>query len=192
MSLTYFKRYRMEARPGAVAAATALPPNYRFVPWSGDLVGDHAEAKHESFRGEIDADVFECLGRRDGCLKLMREISSKPGFLPEATWLLEYVAGPHKREVCGTIQGVRVSPRLAAIQNVGVTPLHRGRGLGSALVRLAMLGVEQAGLPRVYLEVTAENRPAVQMYRRLGFRRVKTIYKGVELPTPRAPLANRT
>ncbi|MEM6654173.1 MAG: GNAT family N-acetyltransferase [Planctomycetota bacterium] len=185
MSLTYYKRYRMEARPASFARrGGSLPDGYRFVAWSGSLVDDHAEAKHESFRGELDGRVFECLSRREGCRELMAKIASKDAFLPEVTWLIEYVAGPHKREPCGTIQGTRVTPRMGAIHNVGVTPLHRGRGLGAALVVMAMQGFLQAGVPKVYLEVTAENEAAVQMYKKLGFRRVRTLYKAVDLGDP--------
>ena len=46
----------------------------------------HADVKYLSFRTEIDANVFPCLGDCDGCLRLMHEIRQKPGFLPEATW----------------------------------------------------------------------------------------------------------
>ena len=31
-------------------------------------------------------------------------------------------------ECCGTIQGIRVAHKYGAIQNVGITPAHRGRG----------------------------------------------------------------
>jgi ribosomal protein S18 acetylase RimI-like enzyme len=111
----------------------------------------------------------------------MEEISEKDGFLPEATWLMEYIAVPQKREMCGTIQGVRATRRLASIQNVGVTPFHRGRGVGTALVMAALTGFQQLGIPGVYLEVTAQNQVAIRVYERLGFRRVKTLYKAVEL-----------
>jgi ribosomal protein S18 acetylase RimI-like enzyme len=33
------------------------------------------------------------------------------------------------------------------------------------------------------LEVTAQNEGAVRLYRRLGFRRIKTLYKAVSLAT---------
>lgn len=181
MGLKYFKRYRMEIDLRAFDRPLRLPPGYRFVPWRADRLEDHIESMYLSFCDELDSTVFECLATEAGCRKLMTEIARKPGFVPEATWLVEYVAGPHKAEYCGTIQGVKISSKLGAIQNVGVTPLHRGRGLGAGLVAVALMGFRQIGLPKAGLEVTASNRSAVQMYERIGFRRVKTLYKSVKL-----------
>jgi hypothetical protein len=178
--VTYFKRFRMEADLREPLALPSLPAGYRFVAWDAARLADHAEAKHHSFRGEIDAEVFDCLADQQGCLELLREIADKPGFLPAASWLVEHTAasGP---EPCGTVQGVRFSPRYGGVQNVGVTPWHRHRGIGTALMQAAMLGFRAAGLDRAFLEVTAENVAAVRLYESLGFRRVRTSYRPVEL-----------
>ena len=183
LNLHYVKRYRMELdmrhwqRP-----PIELPMDYRLVAWDRSLVEEHAEVKYHSFRGEIDAQVFPCLGELDGCLKLMSEIQDREGFVPEATWLAEYVgASPRKREYCGTIQAVRTRKGRASIQNIGVVPFHRGRGLGSALILASLLGFEYLAIPHICLEVTAENEGAVRLYRKLGFRTVRTLYKTVEL-----------
>jgi ribosomal protein S18 acetylase RimI-like enzyme len=69
---------------------------------------------------------------------------------------------------------------IGAIQNVGVVRSHRGMGLGRALVRRTLAGFRQAGLRQAYLEVTAENAAAVQLYRDVGFHRAKTLYKAVD------------
>jgi ribosomal protein S18 acetylase RimI-like enzyme len=53
--------------------------------------------------------------------------------------------------------------------------------VGSALIHAALVGFQQVGLPRAYLEVTAQNERAVRLYKRLGFRRTKTLFKAVEL-----------
>ena len=169
LNYQYIKRYRMELdvrrwrRPDF-----QLPSDYRLVAWSNNLLEDHAEIKYQSFRGELDAQVFPCLGEYQGCWKLMKEIQSREGFLPEATWLAEYVgAGPRKTEYCGTIQAVRTHRQRANIQNIGVVPFHRG--------------FQYLGIPRISLEVTAENDDAVRLYKKLGFRATRTLYKAVEL-----------
>lgn len=182
MSVSYFKRFRMEIDlRGRRIDPVRLPLGYRLVPWRGDCLADHAEAKYQSFRDEIDADVFECLGELAGCYRLMEEISQREGFLAEATWLATYGGSGGPIECCGTIQGLRASHKYGSIQNVGVTPAHRGRGLGTALVAAALIGFQQAGLPRARLEVTAQNNRAVRLYKRLGFRRTKTLFKAVEM-----------
>lgn len=183
LNLNYVKRYRMELdlrrwrRP-----PIELPVGYRLVAWDRSLIDAHAEAKYHSFRGEIDAQVFPCLGDLTGCAKLMTEIQDRDGFVPESTWLAEYAgAGPRKTEYCGTIQAVRTHRGRASIQNIGVVPLHRGRGIGSALILAALMGFQYLAIPRVCLEVTAENEGAVRLYRKLGFRTVRTLYKSAEL-----------
>lgn len=180
MSVTYFKRYRMDIDVRRHARRPVLPEGCRFVPWSADRLLDHAEVKHQAFAGEIDSTVFSSLGDEDGCLRLMEEIASKPGFLPEATWLVEYADGSGVSEPVGTIQGIRVTPRYGSIQNVGVTPWGRGRGVGKALVQAALCGFREMGLPMATLQVTATNLPAVQMYESLGFCRTRTTYRAVQ------------
>jgi ribosomal protein S18 acetylase RimI-like enzyme len=183
MSVSYFKRYRMELDlRGRLFHPVPVPAGYRLLPWSPELLQAHAEAKYLSFHGEIDADVFACLGELPSCHRLMEEISQREGFLPEATWLAEYVHGDRSHvEYCGTIQGIRATSRLGGIQNVGVTPSHRGRGVGTALLTAAMAGFQHIGLQRAYLEVTAQNERAVRLYKLFGFRRTKTLYKAVDM-----------
>jgi ribosomal protein S18 acetylase RimI-like enzyme len=193
MDLIYFKRYRMEITlAGRDLAPLRAPEGYRFDAWSPALLDAFAEAKYLSFRGEIDANVFPCLGELDGCRRLMNEIVRKPGFLPETTWLLTYgrgrapggapsTLGPGRRpEFCGTVQGIRDVGGLGAIQNLGIAPEHRNGGLGTVLLFQALQGFRRAGIGRVYLEVTAQNEGALRLYRRLGFVTVKTVYKAVE------------
>jgi GNAT superfamily N-acetyltransferase len=171
----YFKRFRMEIDLEAAPPVPELPGGYTWVPWRPHLVASHAEVKYLSFHEEIDAVVFPNLGDRHGCLRLMEEIARRPGFQPEATWLVACADG-----LCGTIQGVSDRAGLGAVQNLGVMPLYRGQGLGVALLLQALAGFRRAGLQRVFLEVTARNEGALRMYQRLGFRRRKTLYKAVE------------
>lgn len=183
MTTHYYKRYRMEfdLTRGSIAVP-ALPEGYVWEAWDAGCVDRHAWVKLQSFRDEVDSTVFECLGDYQGCLYLMRDIASQAGFLPQATWLIS-ACDPQagQREDCGTIQVVAITDSLASIQNVGVSPLHRGQGLGRALVSRCLAECRAAGLHRVGLEVTAENQAAVKLYRQLGFQVTRTMYRTVDL-----------
>jgi ribosomal protein S18 acetylase RimI-like enzyme len=45
----------------------------------------------------------------------------------------------------------------------------RGRGIGRALVRRAVLAALEAGLTKMMIEVVADQEPAIAMFRSLGF-----------------------
>src|SRR5262245_61718461 len=175
--ISYFKRFRMEIELYEPPPFQPLPEGYSLVAWHDALIERHAEVLYSSFCDEIDARVFPSFSSRHGCSALMKEIRRKQGFLPEATWLLV-----HGDDVCGSIQGIRERTGVGAIQNVGITNSHRGKGLGTALLMQALHSFRRAGLGRAFLEVTAQNERAVQLYWRLGFRRRKTVYKAVQAP----------
>lgn len=182
MTITFFKRFRMEIDLERVALEPiALAAGYRWQPWDPSLVNSHGDTKYLSFQTELDANVFPCLGARDGCRRLMNEISRRDGFLSEATWLLVYQNEFSDSPECvGTVQGVR-DDNYGAIQNLGITPEHRGHGLGTCLLRKSLAGFRRAGLRRAYLEVTARNTAAIRLYERFGFRKVRIVYKAAEV-----------
>jgi GNAT superfamily N-acetyltransferase len=157
---------------------TPLPQGYRWCPWELTTLDRHAITKYHSFRSELDARVFPCLGDIDGCRKLMHDIANQRNFLPSGTWLITWDGMGNEEPVdCGTIQAIVPSRIMGAIQNVGITPKHRGLGLGRALVTKCLIGFREAGVKRAYLEVTADNEPAINLYRSIGFRLTRTLYK---------------
>lgn len=185
MSMTYFRRYRMELNLRGFRPEwdqeTVTSAGYQFVGFDEGLIRDHAQAKYQSFRSEIDADVFPCLGRRDGCLRLMREITSRATFVPGSTWLLRYHDRLGGRGMpVGTIQGLE-SEGWGVIQNIGVIAEHRGRGLGRVLISRAAAGFQAAGLQRMQLEVTTANTAAIRLYEQVGFRRAEVVYKACDV-----------
>src|SRR5690606_4901136 len=144
--LTYFKRYRMELElDRAAVRASPLPAGYELVAWDEGLIRDHAAAKYSSFRSEMDVNVFPCLGRQDGCNQLMREISRRATFVPQATWLLRYLPPDGRPEPVGTVQGIEMDD-WGALQNLGIARPHRGLGLGTILLAYAIQGFRAAGL----------------------------------------------
>jgi len=137
MSVSYYKRYRMEIDlRGRCFDPLPVPPGYRLFAWHPDRLGDHADAKYASFQHEIDADVFECLGDAVGCYKLMEEISEREGFLPEATWLAAYV-GDRAQEIDYAYS--------KADQEVGAH-VPRPKNYRAGLVRAQSLFLQREGL----------------------------------------------
>ncbi len=95
---------------------------------------------------------------------------------------------------CGRFQRVAVSPDgdLMAyvlgvwqyldlhILKIATCPPHRRRGLASELLRLAEAHAAESGGETVTLEVRTSNRPAIAMYRSLGYvvRGIRRCYYG--------------
>lgn len=178
-AVTFYKRFRMEMDLAApFPPAPALPSECAWVPWEDRLLDVHANVKFQCFCDELDGIVFRNLSNRDGCTRLMREIVARPGFRPESTWLIT-----HGESYVATVQGVSDRAGTGSIQNLGVVPAQRGRGLGLALLLQALHGFRRFGLVRATLEVTAQNDNAIRMYRQVGFRFRKTLYKLVEPAT---------
>lgn len=178
----YFRRFRMEFDLNSRIPDPILPAGYRWTCWSQALLEPHAEVKSASFQGEVDTQLFRSLSNVEGCRRLMREITLHPEFMPNSTWLIRYQPDfDMPAENCGTIQGLRRSRIIGAIQNVGIVPEHRGFGLGRALVLKALQGFRQARLARVCLDVTAKNTNAVELYRSIGFSLLRTSYKEVQV-----------
>jgi ribosomal protein S18 acetylase RimI-like enzyme len=181
MPTLHIKRFRMEIDLRRSLQRAELPTGYVWSGWHPSLCEQHATAKFNSFNGELDTELFPCLGLLDGCRNLMHDIAEHPSFLPQATWLIRFVANEFTGPIpVGTVQGLQSTRHTGAIQNIGICRLHRGGGLGRALLLKSLSGFQAVGIQRVSLEVTAGNLRAVQLYESIGFKTIKTSYRSVE------------
>ena len=64
---------------------------------------------------------------------------------------------------------VSVEGQLAGIFDVGTSAAVRGQGIGTAVVAALLARAWERGARRAFLQVTADNAPALGIYRRLGF-----------------------
>ena len=65
---------------------------------------------------------------------------------------------------------LKVSESFGTIDDLYVLPEFRGRGVGSKLVVESLKTLKARGVKTVRLNVLKENKPAVKLYRRLGFK----------------------
>ena len=63
----------------------------------------------------------------------------------------------------------RVAVDEAEILTIGVVPSARRRGLGATLLGAALAGAQARGAGTMFLEVAADNLPALGLYTGLGF-----------------------
>jgi GNAT superfamily N-acetyltransferase len=158
MPVVYFKRHRMQIDLAQVDwSKRSGPTELSYIPWEPKHLNMHAMAKWESFRHEIDANVFPCLGDKEGCRQLMRDLVGRTNFVGEATWLAIQRGSFGADIPIGTIQGLREDGKTGSIQNIGVTPAYRGKGIGKQLLLRALQGFQQTGCRNVQLEVTIHN-----------------------------------
>jgi len=62
------------------------------------------------------------------------------------------------------------------IVSVAVLPPYRHKGIGEALVNRAMNGMLVYNAKQCFLEVRTTNRPAIDLYKKLGFSMTRTIH----------------
>jgi ribosomal-protein-alanine N-acetyltransferase len=86
-----------------------------------------------------------------------------------------FVAGA-KSEVFGYAIGAQVqgNPAIAWVLRLKVKEESQGRGIGTVLMETLIAALTSAGAREILLSVSPVNRPAVSLYRKLGF--IKTGY----------------
>ena len=187
LNINTFTRYRMRiALDSWKCPLIQLPIGFEMVPWSTNLIQKHSEAIYRSFKDSIDAKYFVTFTQQSRCEDFMRYLVHNSGFLPSATWLLREKTGsgaarllhlPGSYKLAGTIQGLINQDFVGAIQNVGILPEYRGRGLSKLLLYYCLWGYQQAGLKAAQLEVTQTNEVAINLYKKIGFQVTEVIEK---------------
>lgn len=86
--------------------------------------------------------------------------------LEAASDLLFAVAGS---EPVG-VAWMRAEGEVGVIEPIGIAPAHQGKGVGRALLTSALLALRLRGARAARLGVWKDNRPAIALYRKMGFR----------------------
>jgi ribosomal protein S18 acetylase RimI-like enzyme len=74
--------------------------------------------------------------------------------------------------------------RVSRVAGMGIVPSHRHRKLGASMLLPLMEDARARGDSRMVLEVIEQNAPAVKLYERLGFQRVRRLVGFVGTPSP--------
>lgn len=71
---------------------------------------------------------------------------------------------------CDVVRNPRDSWRHCGMLGIAVVPEHRGNGLGERLMKKAIAAAWRRDFTRIELTVREDNRRAIRLYGRLGFR----------------------
>lgn len=108
-----------------------------------------ADLHDRAFPRPWSAEEFEALLKGPGAFAVLGEGDEPKGFI-----------------LCRAVAGE------AEILTVAVDPAARRRGWGAALVEMAAGVAREAGAFEMFLEVAADNLPAIKLYEATGFERV--------------------
>lgn len=151
-------------------AGNSLPAGITLEPWQPALYEPAAELIHLSYAGHVDSGINDQYRSVHGAQRFLHNIVRFPGcgiFDPESSWVLR---NTRSRELLAMVLCSRVRQDSAHITQLCVSPALRGLGLGPALLRHCVSGLEATGVKSLSLTVTESNDGARRLYEQHGFR----------------------
>jgi ribosomal protein S18 acetylase RimI-like enzyme len=160
--------------PGA-AAATGM----RLDRWHDRFFDPCAKLIYLSYANHVDGEINDQYRSRSGALRFLKNIILLPGcgqFVPSASFVLRQAGGD---ELIGAVLTSEVSPGVGHTTQICVLPGYQGHGLGRMLMLTAIDTLRTMKFNELTLTVTADNKTAVRLYEKLGFRTIKSFTAGV-------------
>lgn len=158
--------------PGKASASR----RFRIEPWADHHHDSAATVISLAYMGHVDSQINDQYRTFDGARRFLYNIVQFPGcgaFYRPASYIASDLATGW---VAGIVLSSFVSPDVAHITQLCVTPHAKGAGLGYELLRQAVATLRAAGAKRVSLTVTAANEDAVRLYFQCGFREVRRFF----------------
>jgi len=161
-----------EARPGA---GTGM----RLDRWSDRYFDSCAKLIYLAYANHVDGEINDQYRSHSGALKFLKNIILLPGcgqFIPAASFVLRQ---PGSDELVAAVLTSEVFPGVGHTTQICVLPGFQGSGLGRMLMQTSADALRSLKFRELTLTVTSENRTAVELYERLGFRTIKSFTAGV-------------
>jgi ribosomal protein S18 acetylase RimI-like enzyme len=136
----------------------------------------HEAAAHliaSAYSGHIDSRINDQYRSVMGARRFLFNIVQFPGcgvFFRPASFAAFH---PETGSLCGISLASLVAPESGHITQICVSPEMQGARLGYEMLRRSLETFREAGCVSASLTVTAENRTAVRLYERVGFRTVR-------------------
>lgn len=147
------------------APPPAWPSDVSIQPYGPQCIDDFARALESSYEQTLDCPMLRGLRRTEDVI----EGHMAAGRFVADLWTLLRIGG----EPAGVLLMAPIdSQQCVELVYLGLAPIARGRGLGTALIQWGLSQCAQLNMPLMTLAVDHDNRPATRLYRRQGFYRV--------------------
>jgi len=136
--------------------------------WTEQDYQPSAQVITAAYRNHVDSEINDQYRTLSGSLRFLNNIVRFPGcgtFDPESS----FVALDRTGALAGIILCSRVRHDVGHVTQVCVLPDYRSRGLGKALLAATAHNLRRRKFSALSLTVTEANKPAVDLYRDLGF-----------------------
>ncbi len=157
-----------------------LPADAELVDWGPGLLEVAAHLLQASFGDGLDGQKDPAFRDTLGCRQLIAETcQGRFGIFDSSVSMLLRYQG----EWIGLALGSWTANHDGFIPAIGLAPTVRGLGLGKVLLSELLQRFAYASAPAVELAVTLDNRPAVELYKKMGFQ-FKETFVVHYLPVP--------
>jgi ribosomal protein S18 acetylase RimI-like enzyme len=165
--------------PSFSVPSAAASAGMRLDRWHDRYFDPCAKLIYLSYANHVDGEINDQYRSRSGALRFLKNIILLPGcgqFVPSASFVLRQSGGD---ELIGAVLTSEVSPGVGHTTQICVLPGYQGHGLGRMLMLTAIDTLRTMKFNELTLTVTADNKTAVRLYDKLGFRTIKSFTAGV-------------
>lgn len=161
-----------QPRPGVAA-------DMKLDRWNDRFFEPCAKLIYLAYADHIDGEINDQYRSRAGALKFLKNIILLPGcghFVQNASFVLRQPGGD---DLVGAVLTSEVSPGVGHTTQICVLPGFQGHGIGRMLMQKSGETLRTMKFRELTLTVTSENRGAVRLYEKLGFKTMRTFTAGV-------------
>jgi ribosomal-protein-alanine N-acetyltransferase len=126
------------------------------------------------FRRALSSDVGKLFELENKLFKEENFPLARQSFYYHIRRNLLYVAQSEEGDIVGYILAL-THYKHAKIYSLGVNAAYRGRGISKSLMRKILEALHSKGFEHCLLEVRCDNNGAIALYRKFGFKTIKTL-----------------
>jgi ribosomal protein S18 acetylase RimI-like enzyme len=163
----------------AARAATPRSPAFQFDHWQDWFFPPCARLIRLAYTGHIDSEINDQYRTEAGAAKFLRNVVLLRGcgeFLADASFVL---TARDRGEPVGMVLTSAVNLGVGHTTQICLLPGYQRQGLGRQLLEASIAALRERAFRSLSLTVTSANQTAVELYRRLGFRTIKTFSAAV-------------